>query len=634
MKALIKVGYGCNENCLFCHTRDTRHINGSSAEVHAKIVRAKELGHTMVVLSGGEATIRPEITEWAARIAALDMDFGLVTNGLMLAYPELLARLRAHRLRYVYMSLHGADARIHNRMVRAESFASARRAIDNLAGLGLDFTLNTVVTRNNLDHLLPIVDLALDYPDVRLKFSMVAPKGGGESFFDILTPRVAEVAARVSEALSRGISRAGPDGPRFAHDGIPLCLLPGHEDLYDDLKTHGFATMVEIGERDFFPVDDLAKIQPEPCHGCAMRGPCPGLYRGYHQRFGHDELRPVGDRPRSNSFNYRFRRLVTSTAPPLDDFADCPLLADPALGITPWDRGRHLFVKNGPRIALFRTDTRDFADVEIAAIKHDAGQIYLDVSTKPAPDDFAADLLQLRRSSLCEGCPENPRCTGMFEPVKIDVFSRDDRIVRELVAEISGDVLDIGCGHGRYGDVLAPRVESGAVRYLGIDPDGDAIAGLAERWPWAELAVAGAESLAGHTRGRRFDHILVLRSWNHLRDPDAAVRAMSAALRPDGILTIVDNVAFGLARTRRQVARAEASAAGFEHFRNHGAGDVAALLSGHPLRLIERREVGPATSNQWLLRYRKSAERLSESAASATMAGAIQSSQAVRSRQS
>ena len=33
MKALIKVGYGCNKNCTFCHTLDVRHIDGDSEEV-------------------------------------------------------------------------------------------------------------------------------------------------------------------------------------------------------------------------------------------------------------------------------------------------------------------------------------------------------------------------------------------------------------------------------------------------------------------------------------------------------------------------------------------------------------------------------------------------------------------------
>ena len=40
-----------------------------------------------------------------------------MTNGLRLAYPALVDRLVAHRLRYVYLSLHGGSRKVHNLMV-------------------------------------------------------------------------------------------------------------------------------------------------------------------------------------------------------------------------------------------------------------------------------------------------------------------------------------------------------------------------------------------------------------------------------------------------------------------------------------------------------------------------------------
>ena len=37
MKALIKVGYGCNNHCTFCHTLDVRDVDGAAPEIDAKI---------------------------------------------------------------------------------------------------------------------------------------------------------------------------------------------------------------------------------------------------------------------------------------------------------------------------------------------------------------------------------------------------------------------------------------------------------------------------------------------------------------------------------------------------------------------------------------------------------------------
>lgn len=614
-KALIKVGYGCNDHCTFCHTLDVRHIQGEAVEVHRKIRRAKALGHSMVVLSGGEPTIRPELIAWAKHAAALGLDFGLVTNGRMLSYPKLVDKLLRYRLRYVYLSLHGGTAKIHNLMVRSHAFEQTFGAIAQLSGRGLDFSVNCVITKHNVEHLQGVVDALLPYPDVPLKLSMVEPKGGGKSLFDHLIPPVEHVARRVREAIAYGESRtageepngAPPRGRWLSHGGIPLCLMRGFEDRFDDLRTHGFDTMTEIGEPDFFPVDDDNKIQPPKCARCSLSGACPGLYTGYYERFGDEELQPVMDRPRSNSFNYTLEASIVDTGP------RCAVLTT---GLAPWEYGRHLFVKRGDIIERYRSRTRDFSDRELSAIKHERGQIYLDVSGKTAPDDFAADLVALHRSSACTGCPEHTGCTGLFEPVDASVFERDDMRVRELVGSLRGRVLDVGCGEGPYSEMLAPLVADGTVDYVGIDPHHERIAALRERWPWARLIATTAERLAAResTEGEhrddeqigRFDHILVLRSWNHMREPQTLLRALDALLVPGGTLTLVDNEAFGLARSKEQSHRAESGPAELEHYRNDGSEQAEALVGqlGLPLELLEAEAVRPGRSNQWLLRYR------------------------------
>ena len=597
VKALVKVGYACNEHCAFCHTQDVRHVQGTTAEVDAKIRRAAALGHSMIVLSGGEPTIRPELLQWARLSASLGLDFGLVTNGLRLAYPALVEELLRLRLRYVYLSLHGGSARVHDRMVRTEgAFGPAMAAVELLhAHDSLDLTVNCVVTRHNLDHLVELVDAMRPYPRWRVKFSMVEPKGGGEHLMPQLVPRVSVVAARVREAIEHGLVHN--PGQAMLHGGLPLCLLPGHEHRYDDLRTHGFRTMVEIGEPDLFPVDDGNKLQPPPCRGCALCGPCPGLFLAYHARHGHAELRPRTAGPRPNAFNYVLERVLADGV----SGDACPLRDD---GPTPWDRGRDLVVRHRGRVAIYRAHTRDFSDDELAAIKLARGQVYLDASRgKDAPDDFPRDLVPLDRAAVCRGCAHERGCTGLWEPALEDRFTRDDAEVRRILAGLRGTVLDLGCGHAPYLDELAPLARAGTIRYVGLDPDAEAIAALRRRAPWASLFVGTADALPPEATGP-LDHLLVLRSWNHLPDPAATLAALVPRLRPGGSLLVVDNVAFGLARGRAHARRAEASTAPLEHHRNDDMADAARVLAAVPAlrtRPLLARPVAPGGSNQWVL---------------------------------
>lgn len=615
VKALIKVGYGCNEHCTFCHTLDVREVQGTAEEVEAKIHRAAELARLagvrdatgrfepppMVVLSGGEPTIRPELVRWAELVASLGMDLGLVTNGRMLAYPALVDRLCALRLKYVYLSLHGGTARVHNLMVRSDAFDDAFAALQNLKGRDLDLHIHCVVTRHNLPHLRGLVDAALPFTAATVKFSMVEPKGGGDKLFDHLMPRVADVAAGITAAIAHGEAQAQGRGPIFEHGAIPLCLVPGRERQYGDLKTHRYHTMIEVGEPDYFPVDDRNKVHPPACTGCALRGPCPGLYRGYHERYGDGELRPVRG-PRANAFNYTLVGLVQVPGDMSPE--TCPLRDGP-LGVTPWDRGRDLFIRHDGKLARYRADTRDFNDDEIAAVKHARGQVYLDASRKPAPDDFARDLVPLARAAVCSTCPHRDTCTGLHEPRFEDLFTRDDAAVREHLATLRGDLLDVGCGEAPYADTLAPAVADGRLRYTGVDPDAASLARLRARLPNATLHHS-LNDVADAT----FDHLTILRSWNHLPDPAAELTQLLPRLRHGASMLVVDNLAFGLARTPAQTHRGEQSSAGWEHHRLDGPDEAAAIITtiaadlGLSLTLEDRHDITQGTSNQWLLRWR------------------------------
>jgi SAM-dependent methyltransferase len=306
---------------------------------------------------------------------------------------------------------------------------------------------------------------------------------------------------------------------------------------------------------------------------------------------------PAGEiGPRSNSYN--LTPLRDLARPP---GAPCPLRDAERI---PFDRARTLFLRLRDRLRAFSTDTTDFTDAELLATRDALGQLYVDVSRKLAPDDFARDLRKLDLGAECAACDRRAACPGAFEPVREDLFTRDDARVRAVLASLTGRVLDVGGGEATYLAPIAARAEAGAIAYTCVDPDEVRLALLASRYPFARFVAGRAEDL-DPTLGP-FDHVLFLRSYNHLEDPARAVARAAALLAPGGTLLLVDNVAFGLVRTAAHAARAEAAPENLlEHHRNDGAAEAAAVVAvaAPALALVERRDVGPSTSNQWLLRY-------------------------------
>ncbi|MBI5478915.1 MAG: radical SAM protein [Deltaproteobacteria bacterium] len=562
------------------------------ADVERAIDEAAAMGLDGVVLSGGEPTMRRELPRWVARARRAGLRCGLVTNGRVLSHRPAFDRLVAAGVGGVTISLHGPQA-VHDAMTRAASFRETLGAVEAAVGGGLATTVVCVVTRANLGALRDLVDRLVPLGRLRLVFSLVEPEGAAARDHAAVVPDVAGAASAVAAAIAHGRGRAGRAGPDFVHAGLPHCLLPGLEEACADRRAEGLVLTWSGAAGSWEPLEARERVYPPECGDCPRPGRCPGLHGVQVDRDGVPSLRPPPPAPRANSFNYEPVR-------PVGDWdGACPVVDRPGPW---WDRGRSLLLAHAGRLLLCRAETRDFADGEIARTRCDLGQIYLDVSRKAAPDDFAADLRQLRPSARCATCPTHDRCSGCHEAAAEDVFTRDDRRVRDLVAALEGRVLDVGCGgDARYADVLAPLVRAGTVAYLGIDPDPRAVAALGGRG-WARARVGTLEGLDGELDAAGvWDHLLLLRAFNHLHDVPRALAAAARALRAGGQLLVVDNVPFGLVRLSPPPPAGAPPR--HEHYRNASSVEAIPLIEPHGFRLVEHLPVRPGGSDQWLARF-------------------------------
>jgi len=578
---IIKVGYSCNNSCSFCHSAGLTHLGDlGTEEVFSRIDEALQLGAESILFSGGEPTIRSDLVELADHCRVRSVPFGLITNGRMLSYKPLLNKLLARGLEYAYVSLHGPEE-VHDEITRVPgSFAQALKALQILDGIaGLDVTCNVVVVKQNLEHLKAVVNTTAGLRRTGLKFSNVEPRGRATEG-DGVAPRPELAGQRVSEAMDFGIANGRPLA-RFAVDGFPHCLDPRFPSLQSDFFTHRVMGIREVDEEQFYPIDYANMSKPDACRGCLIGDGCRGSWSATWERFGTDFIKPVSGGV-SNSFNY-FPADAAETPP----------------------ESRAIRLLDGEEEAVYVSDTGDFSDAEIRRIRDGLGQVYLQVDDAEFLDDFAGQLKKLQRVEATRASRDGRDDIMVFEAVEGDVFALAEGEVREVLEGVAGNTLDVGCGETRYGGLFDDKLQAGELAYFGVDPSpGQQVRELAGAGR-ITLLETGIESAP--LQRAFFDWILVLRSHNHLVDLWTAYAKLVGSLKWGGRLLVVDNVAFGVVRETSIRDRVEAipAGAGIEHLRNDTAAEAHRFLCRFPLRLEKRRDVTPATANQWLLLYRK-----------------------------
>lgn len=591
------------------------------AEVGAWLQWGRARGIENLWLGGGEPTLRPDLGKIVR--AAKRMGYTQVllqTNGLRLGHrPYADAVVRAG-VDTVSLNLKSHQPEVHNRLSgRQGAFELLDKACDTLREVDVRLVGDVLLTRSTLPELAETIRYfaakGVDRFWLWLLSVADTPEGNGSDedaaaraavLAEVPSPKAVAAALKPARLAAREL------GISLKSLHTPHCWLPAE---VRDIVWSAAALDLWVanpGQREPMRLEASAMeggAWLPVCEDCAARVRCGGPRPDTLTLFGDQAFQPIGEAI-SNAFHYVFEDEANALPWPVD--APCPLLeaatskdrtGSGGLGDV---RALHVLDTDARVLRPARTSTGDFNTAAIGRVKDSLGQLYLDVSNKPAPTDFADDLRQLVEADACVNCPQRTNCGRSFQAAATDVFERDDGAVRRRIGALAGCVLDVGAGHGPYVEQIGPLVEAGQITsYMAIEPHAAEAETLAQRAPWAEIHVAPAEALA--VPASTLDHALVLRSYNHLLEPARVLRALVRALKPGGRLMVVDNVAFALVRTARQAQRAEAGPAVFEHTRNDDAEALVALVNAEdfPLEVSARLDVGPGTSNQWLVEFTK-----------------------------
>jgi heme d1 biosynthesis radical SAM protein NirJ len=171
----------CNLTCTHCYALSADHDYAgelTTAEVNTVMDDLKAFRVPVLILSGGEPLLRPDLFEIAARAKAMKFYVGLSTNGTLID-AALADRVAAAGFDYVGISLDGLRE-THDRFRRLEgAFDRSLAAVRHLRARGVKVGLRFTMTAVNAADLPALLQLMRDEQVGKFYFSHLNYAGRG-----------------------------------------------------------------------------------------------------------------------------------------------------------------------------------------------------------------------------------------------------------------------------------------------------------------------------------------------------------------------------------------------------------------------------------------------------------------------
>ena len=177
----------CNLSCIHCRASATQGPYDGELDTPAAlrlIDQIAQVGQPIVILTGGEPMLRPDIYEIADYGTRKGLRMVMAPNGTLIT-ADSARRMRAAGIKRISISLDGATAESHDRFRGVKgAFDAALKGADLAARAGIEFQINTTITKANLDQIPEIQALAVELGAVAHHIFLLVPTGRGKYIAD------------------------------------------------------------------------------------------------------------------------------------------------------------------------------------------------------------------------------------------------------------------------------------------------------------------------------------------------------------------------------------------------------------------------------------------------------------------
>ncbi|MBI5500695.1 MAG: radical SAM protein [Deltaproteobacteria bacterium] len=284
----------CNQRCRYCAVRDGGPTAPDPPEAYLAglAAEARKGGFRKAFLVGGEPTARPGLAAFVRRLRALGMEHAaLGTNALALAGPGVVDRLVEAGVDAFSVSLDSVDDEVQAFLTRNPANPGrVARAVEAIARrehiVLLFFALVCRQTLPGLERLVEHVDAVRGRGRARVGLCLTGLKPVGAA------ARHPELCARFGEMRpwwEAALARARTLGLPLIDFNLPSCVFPGNEDRRWEHNIEEGVWNADLGMLFRAPAYEREHVRVPGCADCVF-AECPGVYRGYVERWGAAEF--------------------------------------------------------------------------------------------------------------------------------------------------------------------------------------------------------------------------------------------------------------------------------------------------------------------------------------------------------
>jgi len=177
----------CNLSCVHCRAAAEDHVYENELDTQASfrlLDQIRETGTPIVILTGGEPLLRPDIFDIASHGTALGLKMVMAPNGTLIT-RENAEKMKLSGIKRISISLDGATRASHDTFRGFDgAYDGAMNGIAMAREAGIEFQINTTITKTNLDEIPKILSLAEKMGAVAHHIFLLVPTGRGKYIVD------------------------------------------------------------------------------------------------------------------------------------------------------------------------------------------------------------------------------------------------------------------------------------------------------------------------------------------------------------------------------------------------------------------------------------------------------------------